>query len=126
MEVKLKLKDALNLNQALREIIDNSTVKADAVFKFKLLGIMKALETPVSHFDVIRNEKIVEYGEEADDGSIHIPQDDPEIMAQFTHDMEKILDTEITVSLDKLKPSQVFDSGVPADLLVKLYILMEE
>ena len=126
----MKLKDILNLNQILKMIIDNSGLNIDALFKFKLLGTMKNIEVPVNNFDIIRNEKIKEYGKETEDEngnkSIGIDTTDEESMKKFSNDLNKILDSDVEVNIQKLKPSDVFDKGLPAEYLVGLYPIIEE
>ena len=128
--MKIKLRNILEINNVLKQIIDNSDLKIDALFKFKLLGIMKNLEIPVANFDAIRNEKIKEYGKELEDKngnkSIGIDADDKETIAKFSEDINKIIDSEVDVNVNKLKSVDVFDKGLPADYLVRLYPIIEE
>ena len=56
--MKIKLGNILEINNVLKSIIDNTELKIDALFKFKLLGIMKSFEIPIANFEVIRNDKI--------------------------------------------------------------------
>ena len=72
MEIKLKCCEVLRINTVLKSIIEDDKVKTDALLKFKLLGIMRSIESPVSNFELIKNEKIVEYGEETEDGVFQI------------------------------------------------------
>lgn len=61
--MKLKLKELMILNQILKNMIDqDNDRKIQTLFKFKILGILKNMETPIANFEVIRNEKIKEYG----------------------------------------------------------------
>jgi hypothetical protein len=122
----MKLNDILSVNQSLKLIIDNDNNKIDPLFKFKLLGIMKTLEIPVSNFEVIRNEKIKEYGKADKDGNIGISPDDEEAMANFRKDIESVVQGEVTVNITKLKATDIFDKGVPADYLVSLFPILEE
>ena len=57
----IKLATVLQLNNLLKSIIDNTELKIDSLFKFRLLGIMKNIENPVNNFETIRNYKIREY-----------------------------------------------------------------
>ena len=57
--MKLKLVEIMNINQIVQAII-NDAVCNDPLFKFKLLGISKTLQTYVDDFGVIRNDKIKE------------------------------------------------------------------
>lgn len=126
----MKLKDILNINQILKIIIDNSELNIDTLLKFKLLGIMKNIEILVNNFEIIRNEKIREYGKETEDKNgnktIGIDIDDKECMKKFSDDLNKILDSDVEINIQKLKPSDVFDKGLPAEYLVGLYSIIEE
>ena len=128
--MKIKLGNVLEINNVLKQIIDNSELKIDALFKFRLLGIMKNLEVPIANFTVIRDEKIKEYGKELEDEngnkSIGIDADDKEAIAKFSEDINKVIDSEVEVNIEKLKSVDVFDKGLPADSLVKLYAIIEE
>ena len=128
--MKIKLGNVLEINNVLKSIIDNTELKIDALFKFKLLGIMKSFETPIANFNVIRDEKINEYGKETEDEngnkSIGISVDDKEAIAKFSEDINKVIDSEIDVNIEKLKAIDVFDKGLPTEYLVKLYPIIEE
>ena len=126
----MRLKDILNINQILKMIIDNSELNIDTLLKFKLLGIMKNIEVLVNNFEIIRNEKIREYGKETEDKNgnktIGIDINDKECMKKFSDDLNKILDSNVEINIQKLKPSDVFDKGLPAEYLVGLYPIIEE
>ena len=128
--MKIKLGNILEINNVLKSIIDNTELKIDALFKFKLLGIMKSFEIPIENFEVIRNDKIKEYGKELEDEngnkSIGIDTDDKEAIAKFSEDINKVIESEIDVNINKLKSVDVFDKGLPAEYLVRLYSIIEE
>ena len=128
--MKIKLGNVLEINNVLKQIIDNSELKIDALFKFKLLGIMKSFEIPIANFEVIRNDKIKEYGKELEDEngnkSIGIDADDKEAIAKFSEDINNVIDSEVEVNIEKLKAINVFDKGLPTEYLVKLYPIIEE
>ena len=128
--MKIKLGNVLEINNVLKQIIDNSELKIDALFKFRLLGIMKNLEVPIANFNVIRDEKIKEYGKELEDEngnkSIGIDANDKEAIAKFSEDINKVIDSEVDVNIEKLKAIDVFDKGLPTEYLVKLYPIIEE
>ena len=128
--MKIKLGNVLEINNVLKQIIDNSELRIDALFKFKLLGIMKSFEIPIANFEVIRNDKIREYGKELEDEngnkSIGIDADDKEAITKFSEDINKVIESEVEVNINKLKSIDVFDKGLPADYLVKLYPIIEE
>ena len=128
--MKIKLGNILEINNVLKSIIDNTELKIDALFKFRLLGIMKNLEVPIANFNVIRDEKIKEYGKELEDEngnkSIGIDANDKDAIAKFSEDINKVIDSEIDVNIEKLKAIDVFDKGLPTEYLVKLYPIIEE
>ncbi len=126
MEIEMKLSDVLNLNQTLKTIIDDTNTKADALLKFKLLGIMKALENHVTNFDIIRNEKIREYGKENEDGNISISSDDKEAIKNLNNDLSSIINSDVSLNITKLKSGDVFNKGIKADYLMNLYPIIEE
>ena len=103
--MKIKLGNVLEINNVLKSIIDNTELKIDALFKFKLLGIMKNIEVPIENFEVIRNEKIKEYGKELEDEngnkSIGIDANDKDAIAKFSEDINKVIDSEIDVNIEK-------------------------
>ena len=124
--MKIKLGIVLELNNMLKAIIDNTELKIDSLLKFKLLGILKNIEIPVNNFESVRNEKIREYGKENDEGNIGISADDTESMEKFTNDMNEVINSDVEVNIQKLKATDVFDKGLPADYLVGLYPIIEE
>ena len=128
--MKIKLGNILEINNVLKQIIDNSELKIDALFKFRLLGIMKNLEVPIANFNVIRDEKIKEYGKELEDEngnkSIGIDANDKDAIDKFSKDINKVIDSEVDVNIEKLKAIDVFDKGLPTEYLVKLYPIIEE
>ena len=128
--MKIKLGNVLEINNVLKQIIDNSELKIDALFKFRLLGIMKNLEVPITNFNVIRDEKIKEYGKELEDEngnkSIGIDANDKDAIAKFSEDINKVIESEVEVNIEKLKAINVFDKGLPTEYLVKLYPIIEE
>ncbi len=126
MEVKMKLNDVLNLNYTLKSIIDDNDTKVDALFKFKLLGIMREIEGHVNNFETIRNEKIAEYGKKDDNGNISISPDDEAAVNKFREDIKNITDSLVSVNISKLNAKEVFGKGVKAEYLIGLYQIIEE
>ena len=128
--MKIKLGNVLEINNVLKSIIDNTELKIDALFKFKLLGIMKNFEIPIANFEVIRNDKIREYGKELEDEngnkSIGIDANDKDTIVKFSEDINKVIESEVDVNIEKLKAIDVFDKGLPTEYLVKLYPIIEE
>lgn len=125
MEIKLKCCEVLRINTVLKSIIEDDKVNTDALLKFKLLGIMRSIESPVSNFELIKNEKIVEYGEETEDGVFQIKQDNPKALERFEKDIRQVLDSEVLINIHMLKPDEVFDKGLTTEYLMGLYPIIE-
>jgi hypothetical protein len=125
MEITLQLNEVLNLNQTLKTIIDGDN-KVDALLKFKLLGIMKSIESNVINFETIRNEKIKEYGKENEEGNIGISKDDTESLKKFEEDLTNVLQSNVVINITKLKSTEIFNKGVTADYLIGLLPIIEE
>lgn len=125
MEFKLKLGEVLNINQSLKEIIDGSD-KVEALFKFRLLGIMKTFEPFVNNFETVRNEKILEYGEPTEDGNFRIPLEDKVVIEKYNSEITAVINSEVTLNIEKLKVEDVFNKGVDSTHLMSLYPILEE
>lgn len=122
----IKLYEIINLNRALKLIIDDNSKKIDSLLKFKLLGIMKSIAPHIENFEIIRNEKIREYGKETEDGGIVISPEDRDSLDKFTNEIKKITDSEIELTIPKLSAQDVFNKGISAELLIVLYPFMDE
>lgn len=123
--MKMKLSEVININQILKHIIDNEK-KMEPLYKFKLLGIMKSLENHIANFEVIKNEKIMEYGKETEDGNIGISPDDKDAIQKFNEELLPIINSDVDVNISKLKANEVFNMGLSADYLMGLYPIIEE
>ena len=123
--MKMKLSEVITMNQTLKLIIDNEK-NIESLFKFKLLGIMKSFENHIANFEVIKNEKIMEYGKETDDGNIGISQDDKDAIEKFNEDMLPVINSDVEINISKLKANEVFNMGLNADYLMGLYPIIEE
>lgn len=122
----IKLYEIINLNRALKLIIDDNSKKIDSLLKFKLLGVMKSIAPYIENFEIIRNEKIREYGKETEDGGIVISPEDKDSLDKFTNEIKKITDSEVELTIPKLKAQDVFNKGISAELLIVLYPFMDE
>lgn len=123
--MKMKLAEVLNINQVLKSIIDNTNSQIDSLLKFKFLGIMKSMETPISNFEIIRNDKILEFGKETEDGNVRIDQEDKETMENFNKALSEILGSEVKVDIEKIKSDDIFNKGISAEYLMVLYPIIE-
>lgn len=126
MEIKLKLEEVLTLNNTIKTIIDDSNAKINVLLKFRLLGIIKALETYVSNFEIIRNEKIVEYGKKNENGIFSIDKNDIVSLEKFKNDLEQVLVSEVTINIEMLSVNEVFNSGLRSDYLMGLFPIIKE
>lgn len=126
MDIKLKVDEVLGLNNVLKSIIDNNNVKINVLLKFRLLGIMRSIEAYIANFEIIKNEKIVEYGEETEAGIYQISKDKPDAIENFKRDIEQVLNSEVTININMLKPGEVFDQGLTSEYLIELYPIIGE
>lgn len=126
MEIKLKVNEVLGLNNVLKSIIDNDKVKINVLLKFRLLGIMHSIESHIINFEIVKNEKIIEYGEETENGIYQISKDKPDAIENFKKDIDQILDSEVTININMLKPAEVFDQGLTSEYLMGLYPIIRE
>lgn len=127
MEIKLKLRDLLKANYALENILDNhENEKIDALFKFKILGILKEFEKYVSNYNQIRNEKIQLYGKQDKNGDTIIPLEDTEAIQKFGNELNPILDSEVQINLQSLEPEDIFARNLHAKILIALYPIIKE
>ena len=125
MQKTLKLYKAINANEIFRRIIDNKDLNINCISKFKLLGIMKALEPVVANFEFVKNEKIREYGKEDENGQVSInAEEEPEMFKKYQEEIQELLST--TVKVDTVKAADVIDKDIPADALVAIYDLICE
>lgn len=124
MEVKLKLGEVINLNNTLKEIINDKEL--DALFKFKLLSIMKVLETHISNFEVIRNEKILEYGKKTEDGTISIAPEDKDAIDKFNSSLREVINNKVAINIEKLRAEDVFSKIFDTEALIRLYPIIKE
>ena len=124
--MKMKLSQVLNINQVLKSIIDDSDVSIDLLTKFKFLGILKSIEPHINNFEIIRNDKIMEFGENTDDGSVRIDHNNKEIMQKFNDELLKVLDTDVEILFEKVKAENIFNKGIDANQLMVLYPFIEE
>lgn len=126
MELKLKLSDVLNIHTTIKSIIDDSNIKLNVLLKFRLLGVIKSIESHIMNFETIKNEKIVEYGKKNKDGTFQIQKSDVEAIAKFTEDIKLVLASETTVNIEPFKPEEVIDSGLKSEYLIGLYPIIRE
>lgn len=126
MEIKLKVNEVLGLNHVLKTIIDNDKVKINVLLKFRLLGIMHSIESHIANFEIVKNEKIIEFGEADENGNYQISTDKPDAMENFKKDIRQVLDSEVTININMLKPDEVFDQGLTSEYLMGLYPIIGE
>lgn len=124
--MELKLAEIIDLNGILKRLIDTKEFDLSPLFKFKLLGIMKLLEMHVINFEMIKDDKIREYGKEKDDNTISIDIADTEAIEKYKKDIEPLLNSKIKVDIQKLKAVDVFNENLSSDYLVALYPIIEE
>lgn len=126
MEMKLKLRDWIDINQVLRAMIDREEIPVSTVTKFHILGILKAIEGHMANFEAVRNEKIKEYGEADQDGNYSISLGNPSAIDAFSRDMKKLLEEPVSATIDKIAAKAIMVKGVKSGDLLCLYPILEE
>lgn len=117
MEIKLRLEDALAAHKVLGTIIDNTELKIDVLLKFRLLSLKTYISPIVSNFEIVKNEKIIEYGKENKDGSFQILPSDKTAVNKYTKALKETMDSTVTVVTEKIKPGEIFNKGITSDYL---------
>lgn len=126
MEIKVKLNEAIHMHSTIKSIMDDSEIKLNVLLKFRLLGVMRAIEPHILNFEMIKNEKILEYGRENKDGTYQIQKNDTKSIEKFTEDMKQVLDSEVSISVEPFTPDEVIDKGLKSDFLIDLYPIIRE
>lgn len=119
----MKLIDILNKNEILKQIIETKDIPA--IFKFKVLGIMKAIEPYLINLETVRNELIMKYGEEKEDGAFGLAKDSSNFPT-FSKEYEDLLNSETGFDMPKFKATEIFDIGIDTTLLLGIYDIIEE
>lgn len=122
----MKVKDIDKINFVIKKLLDENKYALGTKLKFQLLTIMKQLEPIVTNITTVRDEKIREYGTEDENGVMAIKQSDTEAVAKFQKDINELYETDVDLTVQKLKAEDVFQYGIPAEYLVALYNIIEE
>ncbi len=125
MSMELRLQEIININNILKSIIDDSNLKIDVCLKFELLSIMKEFQSFVLNYNTICNEKIIEYGEKTKNDNFQISIKNREAMERFSNDIKPLLDSIVSVNINKIKANNIFDKGIKAEYLICLYPIIE-
>lgn len=123
--MELKLAEIINLNDILKRLVETKEFDLTPLFKFKLLGIMKLLEIHIINFELVRNDKIREYGKKKDNNTISIDIDDVKSVEKYKKDIEPLLNSKVKVDIQKLKAEDVFNQNLSSDCLIALYPIIE-
>lgn len=138
----MKVKEILNYNRIIKQIIDNEK-GVSALVKFKLLGLVKQFQPIVADYETIREEKISEYGTTNDQGIIGIftpkeedfetKEDFEKAMVQYDEtikvfyaDLDSILESESDIKIKKFKADEIMNAGLSSECLLAIYNLIEE
>lgn len=129
--MKLKMYNIINIYTTIKALIENENFN-DCILKFKMLGILKSLESPISNYQVIQYDTIKELGTPVfndngkETGNYTISPDNKETVEKYIQTMNKLGETEIDIPLDKFKASVIFNKGITAEQLIHLYPIIEE
>lgn len=121
----MKLKDLLTINNVLKSFIDNKEAASiDVAFKFKILNILKTIEEQNDLFEQLKNEKIMEYGTTDENGNISVSQGSEEF-EKLVNELDKLLDTEVDVTIPKINAEDAF-KYFQSQYLLALYEIIEQ
>ncbi len=129
--MKLKMYNIINIYTTIKTLIENENFN-DSILKFKMLGILKSLESPISNYQTIQYDTIKELGipilndNGKETGNYTIPPDNKETIEKYIQTMNQLGETEIDIPLDKFKASVIFNKGITAEQLIHLYPIIEE
>lgn len=124
MNQEMTIQHAIEVYYILKGIIDDTRHDIDPLCKFRLLGIIKCLQSHVQHFDVIKNELIMKYGTKDENGNYTVNRDDVETMNKINHELTPILNSTVSPDITPLKPEEIFNQGIPSEYLISLYELI--
>lgn len=120
----MKLSNVLQYNNVITQLLDDNK-DLPVVTKFKLLGVLKKLEPHVSSFEVVKNEKIAEYGDKDDEGNYSITAES-ENFEKFRTDLESLFKQDVDVDI-KISAKDLLSADIKSQYLVPLYdIIVEE
>lgn len=139
---ELTVGEVIEYNRIIKSIVDNAT-DVNALVKFKLLGMCKQFEPIVANFEVVRDEKIKQYGTIKDDGriGIYMPvrtdfkndedfnkamEDFEATIDKFNTEINEVLASDSKLQLTKFKYTDIMNAGLPSDYLIAIYNLIEE
>lgn len=129
--MKLKIYNVINIYTTVKVLIENDNLK-DSILKFKMLGLLKSLEVPMSNYQTIQYDTIKKLGTPVlndngeETGNYTIPSENKEAVEKYIQTMNKLGETEIDILLDKFKASEIFNKSISAEQLIHLYPIIEE
>lgn len=122
----MKFEEVLKLNDTLKKIIDDKQLKLNVLLKFRLLGIMKSIEPHITNFEIIKNEKIIEYGKKNKNNTYQIHENDTNALNKFRKSLEQVLKSNVTINLELLNLDEVFNCELRSDYLMGLYPIIRK
>lgn len=123
--MKTKLSEILVIDKIIKEIVEKSS-DIDLKTKFNLLGVLKGIENYIVNFELIRAEKIKEYGKENSETGEIIVEKDTEEYKKFISEMEELIQAEIEISDSyKIPISDLEKLNLSATVLTSLYPIIK-
>ena len=104
--MKLKIYNVINIYTTIKTLIENENFK-DSVLKFKMLGLLKSLETPMTNYQTIQYDTIKELG-------APVFNDNGEETGNYT------------IPSKNKETVVIFNKGIAAEQLIHLYPIIEE
>lgn len=123
--MKTKLSEILVIDKIIKEIVEKNS-DIDLKTKFNLLGVLKGIENYIVNFELIRAEKIKEYGKENSETGEIIVEKDTEEYKKFISEMEELIQAEIEISDSyKIPISDLEKLNLSATVLTSLYPIIK-
>lgn len=138
----MTVRQVLDYDQIVKVVIDNMK-DVDAKIRFRFLQMAHQFQPIVDGYNKIREEKIAKYGSMQEDGQFGIFEPQKETyendedyqkavenynntINQFRTELNEVLEEKAKIELDKFHAEEIMNSGLPSDMLLVLYDLIEE
>lgn len=138
----MTVKEVLNYDRIVKIIIDEMKY-IDVKVRFRFLQMAHQFQPIVKNYNTIREEKITQYGSTHANGQFGIIKPDKDsyeneadyqkavqdydvVFKKFTSELNELLESDAKIEIQRFKPEEIMDSGIPADIMLELYDLIEQ
>lgn len=126
--MKLKAKEIFDMNEALKTLSEEKTSMPTAFYIAKNL---KAVRQEFATIDEARQKLIVDFCEKKEDGTPNTREDgmvkiDETRMILFNEEMNKLLNSEVEIELEKILLSALQQINIPINYVETLLPIIED